>query len=122
MKASVIFLSGLGLTLVIAMGAAIYLKAALERILNELCGTRERAGFWTAFSNVAITLVPLVFAMQYTPETSAQANAVFELATQLKWGLVGLLATVVTLGWILSRFIPRATTPAESTKSHQVMQ
>jgi hypothetical protein len=117
MNTSVIFLSGLGLTLMIALSVAIYPKSALERILNELCGTRERAAFWTAFSNIALATVPPIFAMHYTPDTGAHTNAVFELVTQLKWGLIGLVTTVVVLGLVLSRFIPRVTPPAMAGKA-----
>jgi hypothetical protein len=122
MKASLIFLSGLGVTLAMAVGTAIYLKSALGNILNELCGTRDRAAFWTAFSNIAVTAVPLIFAMQYTPDTGAHTNTVFELVTQLKWGLIGLVATVVTLGWVLSRFIVRASPPSVTAKAVPAME
>ena len=122
MKASLMFLSGLGVTLVMAAGAAIYLKSALGNILKELCGTRERAAFWTTFSNIAVTAVPLIFAMQYTPDTGAHTNTVFELVAQLKWGLIGLVATVVTLGWVLSRFIARATPPSVTAKAVPAME
>lgn len=122
MTASLMFLSGLGVTLVMAVGAAIYLKSALGNILIELCGTRERAAFWSAFSNIAVTAVPLIFAMQYAPDTGAHTNTAFELVTQLKWGLIGLVATVVTLGWVLSRFIARAAPPSVTAKTVQAMK
>jgi hypothetical protein len=71
----------------------------------ELCGTGERAAFWVAFSSISITLVPLIFAMQYTPELGGETAAVLEIAAQLKWGFAGLLGAVLVHGWILSRFI-----------------
>jgi len=112
MSPSVLFLVGLSITLGISMAIVIYLKAPLQRILVELCGTQERADFWLAFSNVAVTLVPLIFAMQYTPEVKGGTPAILELATQLKWALVGLLVAVLVLGWVLSRFILRPRTNA----------
>jgi hypothetical protein len=56
---------------------------------------------------VTITLVPLIFAMQYTPDLKAGSSAVLELATQLKWALAGLLFAVLVLGWVLKGFIHR---------------
>ncbi len=107
MTPSILFLTGLGLTLVTAMGIVGYLRSPLHSILAELCGTRQRADFWVAFCNVAITLVPMIFAMQYVPQFKDGNGAVLELAAQLKWALAGLLASVVLVGWILSRFILR---------------
>lgn len=107
MTASILFLVGLSLTVITALTIVAYLRTPLHSILVELCGTRERAEFWVAFSNVTITLVPLIFAMQYTPELKAGTTAVLELAAQLKWALAGLLTAVLILGWVLSKFVRR---------------
>ncbi|MBZ5546717.1 MAG: hypothetical protein LAO22_01970 [Acidobacteriia bacterium] len=107
MTASFLFLVGLGLTLVTAFAIVAYMRSPLHSILVELCGTRERAAFWVSFSNVTITLVPLIFAMHYTPDLKAGNAAVLELATQLKWALAGLLFAVLILGWVLSSFMRR---------------
>jgi hypothetical protein len=115
MTPSILFLLGLFLTLVTALAIVIYIRRPLYRILVELCGTKERAEFWVSFSNIAVTLVPVIFAMQYTPE-NAGATPVLELAAQLKWGLAGLLAAVLILGWVISSFIRRQTVPTLSPK------
>jgi hypothetical protein len=107
MTTSVLFLLGLSLTLIATFAIVAYLRSPLHNILVELCGTRERAAFWVSFSNVTITLVPLIFAMQYTPDLKAGSTAVLELAAQLKWALAGLLFAVLILGWVLRGFIHR---------------
>ena len=83
-----------------------YLKPSLQAILVDLCGTAERAAFWTAFSNVTIALTPLIFAMHYRPNDT-QTPAVFAICSQLEFALAGLLVSVVVLGFVLSRFIIR---------------
>ena len=107
MTTSVLFLVGLGLTLITTFAIVAYLRSPLHSILVELCGTRERAAFWVTFSNVTMTLVPLIFAMHYTPDLKAGSSAVLELAAQLKWALAGLLFAVLILGWVLRGFIRR---------------
>jgi hypothetical protein len=107
MTPSVLFLMGLAATLATSLAIVAYLRVPLQSILVELCGTRERAAFWGAFSNVALALLPLIFAMEYTPELKGGTPAVLEVAAQLKWALAGLLSAVVVLGWVLSRFIRR---------------
>jgi hypothetical protein len=104
---SIMFLAGLVATMITALAIVAYLRAPLYSILVELSGTRERAGFWVAFSNVTLALLPLIFAMQYTPEAKPGTSVVLEVAAQLKWALAGLLSAVVFLGWVLSRFIRR---------------
>jgi hypothetical protein len=105
MSASDLFLVGIGITLLMSLTTVIYLMNPLRKILTELCGTRERADFWLAFSNVTLMLTPLIFAASCTPEPSG--NLVIEIATQLKWSFIGLLIALMITGWVISRFIPR---------------
>jgi len=106
---SIMFASGLVITMVAALTIVAYLRAPLQGILIELCGNRERAAFWVAFSNVTLALLPLIFAMQFTPEATPGTSIVLEIAAQLKWALAGLLSALIVLGWVLSRFIHRQT-------------
>jgi hypothetical protein len=107
MNLSLMFLAGLGFTLAISLTAVIYLKSSLRRLLCKVCGNDERAAFWTAFTNTVLLLVPLVFALQSQPSEGSQARVLFELADQLKWGLIGLASSILTVGWVLGRFILR---------------
>ncbi len=107
MTPSILFLTGLTISLATSFAIVVYLRVPLRRILVELCGTSDRAAFWAAFTDVSIMLVPLIFTLQYAPELKEGQSAVLGIAAQLKWALAGLLATVVLVGWILSGFIRR---------------
>ena len=120
MNASILFVCGLAITLVTSVSVVIYLKSPLRKILAELCGSPERAAFWTAFSNVALTVVPVIFAMQYHPETGGSAPVAFELADQLKWGLIGVVLSITLLAWVLSRFIPRGRALSTSEQTGRI--
>jgi hypothetical protein len=117
MQASMLYMCGLLITLAASGAVVIYLRSPLEKILSELCGTPERAKFWTAFSNVTLILVPVIFAMQYQPAASVNPIIGFELADQVKWGLIGLVLSAVVLAWVLGRFIPRAGRPGASAQT-----
>lgn len=65
MNLTTAFLTDLGLVVLTCVGIVAYLSKRLRALLIELCGTAERASFWLAFSNVALVLVPLIFAMSY---------------------------------------------------------
>jgi hypothetical protein len=79
----------------------------LERLLTELCGNQGRAAFWTAFSAVTVALVPLIFALGYEPVVEPARPPLLEVASQLKWGLIGMLGSVLMLGWAITRYIPK---------------
>jgi hypothetical protein len=114
MNVSVLFLSGLVLTVGLTVGAVIYLKQPLHRLLIELCGNAERASFWAAFSCLALVLTPLIFALNVQPNPSSASSQplLFQLADQLKWGLIGLVAAVLVLGTVLNRSIRKLGSPA----------
>ena len=107
MNATSVFAVGSFATLAIGLGVIAYLRRPLEKILVELCGNPERAGFWAAFSAVALGVTPVIFAITYRPVPGPSSPAIFEFADQLKWGLIGLMSTVLVLGWVIGRSIAR---------------
>jgi hypothetical protein len=107
MGATTVFALGSLGTLAIGVAVVRYLRRPLRNILIELCGNEERAEFWSAFSAVVVGVVPVIFAIGCHPSPGPDALAVFELANQLKWGLIGLTGSVLMLGWVIGRSILR---------------
>lgn len=58
--------------------------------------------------------------MQYHPETRGTTSVVFELADQLKWGLIGVVLSITLLAWVLSRFIPRVPVPSTNNQTRRL--
>ena len=112
MNASLVLVSGLAVTLAAALTVVRYLHEPLRKQLQELCGNAERAEFWTAFSNVTVLLTPAIFAIVVDPKTEPGVPLLLAVIAQLRWGLIGLLSSILMLGWILGRFIPRVPTPS----------
>lgn len=102
-----IFAVGLAVTMILASLAIGYLHSHLKAILADICGTAERAEFWTAFSNVTLFLTPLIFALHFRPGTGSLSVLVYGLSDQLAAALMGLVAAVILLGFVLGRFIAR---------------
>ena len=107
MSPSLVFVGDLALTILVCVGIVLYVAKHLRSLLIELCGTGERANFWLAFSNVSLVLVPLIFALDYKPEIGADRLAVFESAAQLRYALIGFVATLASLAFIFLLFIAR---------------
>ena len=101
------FLVGLALTMSVVFVALLYLRNPLQLVLTDLCGAPDRARFWTAFSNVTLFLVPLVFALNHQPDADVKQGTIFAISSQMEWAIVGFVVSVVVLGFILSRYIPR---------------
>ena len=101
-----LFLVGVAVTAALALAVVSYLKPSLHDVLVDLCGTQTRAAFWTAFSTVTVALTPIMFALHYRPDMSAESHAVFEISKQLELALAGLLLSVVLLAIVLAKFIP----------------
>ena len=57
MTAVTVFLADVGVTSGVSLIVVAYLRRPLRAILADLCGTAERAKFWSAFSNVTLVLV-----------------------------------------------------------------
>ena len=92
------------LTFVISALLAGYLRPFLRRILVDLCGTEDRAQFWTAFSNVLLIGIPTIFALNYRPVTDNTAALFFDMTSKLSSNLGGLLLALISVGIIVSFF------------------
>jgi hypothetical protein len=111
MTITFVFASGVVGAVLLAVAVAWYLSEPLRKQLRELCGNSERAEFWTAFANVTIVLTPAIFAMLVDPPMDPGVSLLPGIISQLKWGLIGLVSSVLMLGWILGRFIPKTPPP-----------
>lgn len=112
-----VFSIGLALTMVVALLAIGYLRPHLKAILTDLCGTEERAAFWTAFSNVTLFFTPVIFALHFRPGTGSTAALVYGLSDQIAAALVGFVAAIVMLGFVVGRFIARERTTQRAQRA-----
>jgi len=97
----------------IAVGATLatvmLLRPHLQRLLDEVCGTPARAGFWLATSLLAIAIIGVLAGTStygYPDAATASAQDVFlGGVTQLRLFLVGLLGSVLAIAWGLVQAI-----------------
>lgn len=108
------FVIEVSLTLLIAALLVNYLRPFLWKILVDLCGTEERAKFWTAFSNILLIGLPAIFALNFRPIASSPEGLFFEIAGKLSGNLGGLLLALIGVGFIVSFFALVARRPANA--------
>jgi multisubunit Na+/H+ antiporter MnhB subunit len=102
------FVAGLVVTMGVVFLVLSYLRNPLQVILTDLCGTSERARFWTAFSNITLFLVPFVLALDHRPAPDGIQSSVFAISDQIESAVIGLIVSTVILGMVLSWHITRS--------------
>lgn len=107
MSTITVFLVGLLVTMGIVLAALVYLRNPLFSVLADVCGTADRARFWTAFSNVTLFLVPFALAVSAHPDAKDWSGAVFEIGNQIEWAIIGFVASVLVLGFVVAGDIGR---------------
>jgi hypothetical protein len=100
-----IFLITEAITLVVAVGVALFIRGHLRNVLTDLTGTAERAAFWGAFTSLLLVLVPLVVVMFVPRDSGSDDPVFFRVVVQLRWSLVALVATLVSYGFIIIWFV-----------------
>lgn len=90
-----------------------YLRPFLKRVLVDLCGTEERAQFWTVFSGILLIGLPLLFGLMYHPEANNVEELFFELTRRVSGNLIGFMFALVGIGFIVSFFALVAPKPVK---------
>ena len=81
-----------------------YLRPHLKRVLVDLCGSEQRAQFWTVFSNIVLVAVPTIFGMGFHPKALDAQNIFFEISNQVKWNLLGFVMVLMGAGFVVVIF------------------
>lgn len=108
------FLVHVFLTIAVTALVVNYIRPYLRKVLVDLCGTEERAQFWTVFSNVVLVGLPGILALNYRPEAVTLEELFFEIAGRLSGTLAGFLFGLVGVGFVVSIFALFAPRPAKA--------
>lgn len=114
MNTIISFLVQLLLALILSSVIVSYIRPTLRKVLVDLCGTEERAQFWTAFSNVLLIGLPTVLALNYKPKASNLEELFFEVVSRLSGTLAGFLFALVCVGIVVSIFALFAPRPMKA--------
>ena len=92
------------LTLIVVGLIVGYLRPFLKRILVDLCGTEDRAQFWTAFSNILLFGLPLLFSLNFRPLAANNEELFFEVVSKISGNLGAMLFALIGIGMFVSFF------------------
>jgi len=96
MNAELVGLLGVVVVVLIAEGVATCLRGPLGALLKLEKGA-ERSEFWNAYIRLSLLLVPASFALISFPDSPVD-KPISVLVGQLRWGLAGLLITLIVAG------------------------
>ena len=105
-----LFISATVIVVAATGGLVLLLRDRLEAILVEITGSPARSGYWTATSLIAIALVAVLagtMTSTYPGDGSSSTDLFFGVMGQVRYGLFGLLASLLTVAFILMRMISR---------------
>jgi hypothetical protein len=106
------WLGGLLVSLLASAAVIAFLRRPMRRLLNELCGTPERAGFWQAYADLILVLVPLATTLFAVPGAGEDVLAAAWVGA--RWATVGLVVSLVVIGSVLARFVADAPRPTDA--------
>ena len=111
MNAISIYLTQLLITTLTLFLLVAYLRPHLKRVLVDLCGSEQRAQFWTVFSNMVLITVPIIFGMGFHPKALDAQNIFFEIANQIKLNMLGFVMVLLGAGFVVVIFAMTAPRP-----------
>jgi hypothetical protein len=115
MNTAIAFLIEISVTLLIVVLILGYLRPFLRRVLVDLCGTDDRAQFWTTFTNIILLSLPLISALGFTPP-AADENLTIEMIHQLRSNLKNFMLGLALIGFILLFFSASASRTTKREK------
>jgi hypothetical protein len=126
MNNEIAFLLAVGITLLLSGLVVFYLRGPLQRVLRDLCGTDDRAAFWTSFANVFLFVMPLAAVLLGRNLGQAPDTLFFAVVEQAKWALLGLILALFLTAVGVAAFVwPRLELPltrSEVDELHRLIE
>lgn len=86
--------------------AAAYLRPALMPLLADLCGSADRAAFWTRMASLGMVIGPTALALMRAEQWLGSATALAIIRSLLSVSLNGVLVVLGVLALAMWRQIP----------------
>lgn len=107
------FLAEIAITLLVCLLTIAYLRPVMIKLLTDLCGTEDRAKFWTTFANILLLALPLISSLGYAPAIISNSEAIYGIAHQLRNNFFNFVLGLALIGFVLLLFT------ASASKTHR---
>lgn len=88
------------ISLVLALIAVAILARPLRSLLVDICGTEQRARFWTLYASVLVILAPLlVVSLPGLLDAAANVGLAAVLQRAVFYSLAGIIAALLVMGY-----------------------
>lgn len=107
MNSSYVFLAEIGMGFIMSISVIVILRKPLTRLLEDICGTADRARFWVTYTNLMLVITPL---MVNSILGSSQHLAVIDATwcrTTVNYSLMGIFLSLLIVGYQIRRAVPQ---------------
>lgn len=108
MNVVTLFAFGTLISLCVTAGLVLLLRGRLSVMLTEVCGSPARAGYWTVVALVTMSLLGVLagtMTSTYPVEGASATDLFFGFTGQVRFGLLGLLVSLLGVAVVLMRTI-----------------
>jgi len=89
------------------LAVSLYLRHALRKLLEDVCGTAARSDFWVRVTTIQVTAFPLLLALGLGQSGKFGATPEEVLRSALIMTTAGIVAGVAIVGRSISKSIPK---------------
>ncbi len=110
METVIFFLVGVALALGFSFVTIAVMRKSYREILEELCGTAQRAGYWVRTSEVCLVALALFVAIAFHGYRALEGSDMVELfwglMRQVSWILAAVFASLIVIALVIVRGLP----------------
>ena len=111
METVIFFLVGVAVAVAVSFATIAVIRKSYHEILEELCGTAQRAGYWVRTSEACLVVITLFVAIAshgYYELNRPDTMVLFwGLMRQVSWILAAVFASLIVIALVIGRSLPR---------------
>ena len=111
METVIFFLVGVATAVAVSLVTIAVIRKSYHEILEELCGTAQRAGYWVKTSEACLVVITLFVAIAFhgygALERPDMVDLFWSLTRQVAWILAAVFLSLIGIALVVGRSLPR---------------
>ncbi len=111
METIIFYLVGVAMAALVSLMTIAVIRKSYREILEELCGTAQRAGYWVRMSEVCLVVITVFSAITFhgyqALDRPGAVELFWDLMGQVSWILAAVFASLTVIAFVVVRSLPR---------------